>query len=188
MHACQSTTPKRDELLTELATARSALIKTTQGLTDEQAAARPTVSALCLGGLIKHVASIEDMWLRFVTDGPSAIPSALPEGVTWNDIAAGTAREFPQWMIDHQNQFRLLPGDTLPGILARYDEITARSTEIIGAVPDLSATQPLPAVPWAAPGSAYSVRKVLLHLIAETAQHAGHADILRETLHGQTAN
>jgi uncharacterized damage-inducible protein DinB len=176
---------ERGDLLGALATARSALTNTVRGLGDEQVGERPTVSALCLGGLIKHVASIEEGWMRFVVEGPSAMRYDLPEGVTWADFAAGTAREFPQWAIDHQNDFRMLPGETPAGILARYEEVAARSEEIIAAVPDLSATHPLPEAPWNEPGTVRSVRRVLMHVIAETAQHAGHADILRETVDGQ---
>jgi hypothetical protein len=176
---------ERTDLLDALASARSALISTVRGLTDEQLGEHPTVSALCLGGLIKHVASIEEGWLRFVVDGPSALRYDLPDGVTWADLAAGTAREVPQWSVDHQNDFRMLPGETLAGILARYEQVAARSTDIIAAVPDLSATHPLPEAPWHQPGAVRSVRRVLTHVIAETAQHAGHADILRETLDGQ---
>ncbi|MDQ1032265.1 putative damage-inducible protein DinB [Streptomyces umbrinus] len=176
---------ERADLIAALATARTALTDTVRGLTDEQAGERPTVSALCLGGLIKHVASIEEGWLRFVVDGPSALRHDLPDGVTWADIAAGTAREFPQWMIDHQNDFLMLPGETLAGVVERYDQVAAHSEKIIASVPDLSATHPLPEAPWHEPGAVRSVRRVLTHVIAETAQHAGHADILRETLDGR---
>ncbi|MGX6604261.1 DinB family protein [Micromonosporaceae bacterium Da 78-11] len=176
---------ERADLLAALATARAALTTTVRGLGVEQLGERPTASALCLGGLIKHVAAIEGAWLRFVIDGPSAMRYDLPGGVTWADFAAGTAREFPQWAIDHQNAFRMLPGDTPAEILTRYEQVAARTEEIIAAVPDLSATHPLPEAPWNEPGAVRSVRRVLMHLIAETAQHAGHADILRETLDGQ---
>ncbi|SDY05926.1 Protein of unknown function [Saccharopolyspora shandongensis] len=179
---------ERADLLTELATARSALINTTRGLSDEQAGVRPTASALCLGGLIKHVAAMEEQWMRFALDGPSAMRFDLPAGVTWADLAAGTAREIPQWAIDNQNGFRMLPGETLAGVIERYEQVAARSEEIIAAVPDLSATHPLPEAPWNEPGAAHSVRRVLVHVIAETTQHAGHADILRETLDGQTSS
>ncbi|MFD9002414.1 DinB family protein [Streptomyces sp. NPDC059582] len=188
-----STTPpstldaERADLLTELATARLALTNTTRGLSDAQAGEQPTASALCLGGLIKHVAAVEDGWLRFVVEGPSAMPYDLPDGVTWADLAAGTAREFPQWAIDHRNNFLMLPGETLAGVLAHYEEVAARSEKIILSVPDLAATQPLPEAPWHEAGARHSVRRVLMHVIAETAQHAGHADILRETLDGQTS-
>jgi hypothetical protein len=39
--------------------------------------------------------------------------------------------------------------------------------------------------PWFPPGATRSARRVFMHIIAETAQHSGHADILRETLDGQ---
>ncbi|HET6287414.1 MAG TPA: DinB family protein [Amycolatopsis sp.] len=176
---------ERADLLEALDTIRAALTATVQGLTDEQLDEHPTVSELSLGGLIKHVAAIEEMWLRFVVEGPSAISYDLPEGVTWADIGAGTAREFPRWAIDHQNNFRMLPGDTLAGILARYERVAARTKEIVSTIPDLSATHPLPEAPWNPPGAVRSVRRVLTHVIAETAQHAGHADILRESIDGQ---
>jgi hypothetical protein len=181
------TDTERTDLLAELAIARSTLTATTKGLSDEQAGQRPTVSALCLGGLIKHVASIEESWLRLVVDGPAAMSYDLPDGVAWADIIAGTAREYPAWMIEHQDNFRMLPGETLADVIAHYEQVAARSEEIVTAVPDLSATIPLPAAPWHEPGAERSVRRVLTHVIAETAQHAGHADILRETLDGQTA-
>src|SRR3712207_9015981 len=47
--------------------------------------------------------------------------------------------------------------------------------------PDLDASHPLPEAPWFEPGARRSARRVFLHIVAETAQHAGHADILRET-------
>lgn len=72
-------------------------------------------------------------------------------------------------------------------ILARYERVAVRGEEIVASVPDLSATHPLPEAPWHEPGAVRSVRGVLAHLIAETAQHAGHADIPRETLDGQTS-
>ncbi|MEU1948405.1 MULTISPECIES: DinB family protein [unclassified Streptomyces] len=179
---------ERADLLAELAAARSALTTTVRGLGDEQAGERPTASALCLGGLIKHVAAIEEGWLRFVLEGPSALRYDLPDGVTWADLAAGTAQEIPQWAIDNQTNFQMLPGETLAGILQRYEQVAARSEEIITTVPDLSATHPLPEAPWNEPGAAHSVRRVLMHVIAETAQHAGHADIIRESLDGQKSS
>lgn len=189
----ETTTPttldaERADLLAELSAARSALINTARGLSDQQAAQSPTVSTLSLGGLIKHVASIEDEWMRFIVEGPSAMRYDLPEGVTWADFMSGTAREFPQWAIEHQNNFQVLPGETLAEILARYEQVASRSNEIIAATPDLSATHPLPDAPWNEQGAVRTVRRVLLHIIAETAQHAGHADILRETIDGQKSS
>ncbi len=178
---------ERADLLAELADARAALIRTVQGLDDEQIAERPTVSALCLGGLVKHVASTEESWLRFVVEGPSAMAFDLPEGVTWEDFGAGTASAYPQWAIDRQNDFQVLPGETLAGVLARYEEVAARTAEVVAGLRDLSVTHPLPDAPWNEPGAVRSARRVLIHVIAETTQHAGHADILREAIDGQTS-
>ena len=68
--------------------------------------------------------------------------------------------------------------------LAVYEQVAARTQELVGSLPDLGATQPLPPAPWFAPGARWSARRVLLHLVEETARHAGHADLLRESLDG----
>jgi uncharacterized damage-inducible protein DinB len=178
---------ERADLLAELATARAAIVNTTRGLSDEQAAARPTASALCLGGLIKHVTAVEETWMRFVVEGPSAMSYDLPDGVSWADLMSGTARELPAWMTDREAEFRMATWETLADVVARYEHVAARTDELVASLPDLSATRPLPEAPWHEPGATHSVRRVLIHVIAETTQHAGHADILRETLDGQTA-
>jgi Protein of unknown function (DUF664) len=85
----------------------------------------------------------------------------------------------------HSNSFRMLDGDTLAGVLAEYEKVAARTDELVGSLPDLDASHPLPPAPWFEPGASWSARRVFTHIIAETAQHAGHADILRETLDGQ---
>ena len=176
---------ERADLLAELAVARGFLLHTTQGLTDEQAGRTPTVSTLSLVGLIKHVASTEEAWAKFVVGDRSAMSFDLPDGVTWQDLMSGTAREYPQWAADRENDFRMLPGDTLAGVVARYHEVAARTEEVIASVPSLSTTHPLPEAPWNEPGAVRSVRRVLIHLVAETSQHAGHADIIRESIDGQ---
>ncbi|MFF2601205.1 DinB family protein [Streptomyces californicus] len=181
------TDAERTDLLAALAAARAALVGSVEGLDDESAGRTPTASSLCLGGLVKHVTAVEENWLNFVTDGPSAMSFALPDGVTWDDLMAGTARAYPQWAIDREKEFRMQPGETLAAILRAYEEVAARTEKIVLAVPDLSAAHPLPEAPWHEPGGEWSVRRVLAHVLAETAQHAGHADIVRETLDGRQA-
>jgi Protein of unknown function (DUF664) len=162
-------TAERADLLETLAVHRSFLIHTVQGLTDEQARERTTASELTLGGLIKHVADTEDKWAQFIVDGPAAM--AAPTD------AAGYAA----WADGH----RLLPDETLEGVLARYAEVAARPDDLVRSLPDLDASHPLPEAPWFQPGARRSARRVLVHIVAETAQHAGHADIIRESLDGQ---
>ncbi|SCL48981.1 Protein of unknown function [Micromonospora citrea] len=162
MTMSEQLTGERAELTQTLRLHRGFLRQTVAGLTDEQAATRSTVSELCLGGLIKHVATVEQRWARFAVGGADAMNS---EPLDW----AG--------------QFRMTDGETLAGLLAHYDEVAAATDELI-ATHDLDAAHPLPQAPWFEPGATWSVRRVLLHLIAETAQHAGHADILRESIDG----
>ena len=167
--ATPTSTTERADLLESLATHRHFLRHTVQGLSDEQARLRPTASELTLGGLVKHVAHQEANWMRFVLEGPSAM--ATPTD------AAG----FQKWA----DEFRLLEGETLAGVLAQYGEIAARTDELVRTLPDLDASHPLPEAPWFRPGAVRSARRVFLHIVAETAQHAGHADILRESIDGQ---
>ncbi|MCQ0021671.1 DinB family protein [Streptomyces somaliensis DSM 40738] len=161
-------TGEHADLLQALREHRRFLRFTTRDLTDEQAGLRTTVSALCLGGLVKHVAEMERMWVDFVLHGPSA----MPDFTAMADSA------------ERADAFRLLPGETLAGVLAEYAEVARRTDELIAALPDLDADRPLPEAPWFEPGARWSARRVLLHVIAETAQHAGHADIIRESLDG----
>ena len=84
----------------------------------------------------------------------------------------------------HAAGFRMLEGETLASLLENYDEVARRTDDLVASLPSLDASQPLPAAPWFEPGACWSARRVLLHIIAETAQHAGHADIIRESLDG----
>lgn len=159
---------EREALLQALRMRRFFLRHTVQGLDDAQAARRTTVSELCLGGLIKHVAQGERNWMRFVREGTQALAGDTEGGVE-----------------QYTQGFRMLPGETLAGLLAEYDEVARTTEELVLGLPDLDVSHPLPPAPWFEPGAHWSARQVLLHLISETAQHCGHADILRESLDGQ---
>jgi hypothetical protein len=95
--------------------------------------------------------------------------------------AATTAQDQDQ---DREQQFRMLPGETVENVLKDYEAVANQTTNTINSLPDLDASHPLPVAPWFEPGASWSARRVLLHMIAETAQHAGHADIIRESLDG----
>jgi hypothetical protein len=161
---------ERADLLQALAKQRYFLRFTTRDLTDEQAGQRTTVSELCLGGLIKHVTGAEQGWANFIRRGPSAL------GGVSNMTEADYARR--------ADEFRMLPGETLAGVLDHYAEVARETDDLVASLPDLNAAHPLPEAPWFPPGEQWSARRALLHIIAETAQHAGHADIIREALDG----
>ncbi|HEY0814956.1 MAG TPA: DinB family protein [Pseudonocardia sp.] len=157
---------ERDDLLESLAAHRGFLRHTVAGLTDEQARKHLTVSELTLGGLVKHVAKIEKGWADFIVDGPKTM-----------EVTEDTYAE-------HADGFVLREDETLAGVLAAYAEIAERTDELVRTW-DLDAVHPLPEAPWFPPNATRSARRVFVHIVAETAQHSGHADILRETLDGQ---
>jgi uncharacterized damage-inducible protein DinB len=180
-------TDERADLLAELAQARHWLTFPTRGLTDEQAGARTTKSELCLGGLVKHVTHVEEGWMRFAVEGARPEEDVvLPEGMTLDDFEGYIASldEKPDWLVERENEFKLLPGETLAGVIAAYEAVAARTEQTLASIPDLSRRHALPAAPWNEPGATWSVRRVLIHIIAETTQHAGHADMLREHIDG----
>uniref|UniRef100_A0AAU2VPI3 DinB family protein n=1 Tax=Streptomyces sp. NBC_00008 TaxID=2903610 RepID=A0AAU2VPI3_9ACTN len=168
--AAASPTGERADLLEALGKQRHFLRFTTRDLTDEQAGLRPTASELCLGGLIKHVTGVERGWAGFMVHGASAMP----------DFTAMTEDDWAR----RADDFRMLPGETLAGVLAAYEEEAGRTDELVATLPDLGITHALPKAPWYEGDARWSVRRVLMHVIAETAQHAGHADIIRESLDG----
>jgi uncharacterized damage-inducible protein DinB len=167
MPSTETVTREHADLLETLAKHRNFLRFTVRDLSDAQAAERTTVSELCLGGLIKHVTDCERNWVRFIQVGPSA-------------MARGDDSDVSEWT----SRFRMLPGETLTGLLAEYAEVARQTEAVVKALPDLDAAHPLPQAPWFEPGAEWSARRVLLHIIAETSQHAGHADILRESIDG----
>ncbi|MFK4118037.1 DinB family protein [Streptomyces longwoodensis] len=166
------TTPEdeRADLLETLAKHRRLLRQTTSDLTDEQAGLRTTASELCLGGLIKHVTAVERNWTAFIAEGPSVL----------GDFTRMTEADWAR----RAAEFRMQPGETLAGVLDAYAETARATDELIAALPDLNATQPLPKAPWHQPNTHWSARRTILHIIGETAQHSGHADIIRESLDG----
>ncbi len=163
-------TGERADLLATLAKARHWLRFTTRDITEEQARQRTTVSELTLGGLVKHVTAVERNWAGFIVRGPGAAP----------DFASMTEEDYKRWA----DGFRLLPGETLAGALAEYADVAKHTDELLATLPDLDASHPLPPAPWNPPGERWSARRTLLHIAAETVHHAGHADIIRESLDG----
>lgn len=161
-------TGERADIAQSLAKTRHFLRFATRDMTDEQAALRPTASELSLGGIIKHVSAVERQWASFIVAGPAAAGDWQDEGY------------LQAWL----DGFRMLPGETLAGLLDDYEAAARATDELLASLPDLDVAQPLPEAPWYEKGASWSARRVLLHIIAETAQHAGHADVIRESIDG----
>ncbi|MFC7493969.1 MULTISPECIES: DinB family protein [unclassified Nocardioides] len=169
-------TTERDDIIDTLRKHREFLRFTVRGLSDEQASATPTASELCLGGLIKHVTAVERSWADFVVNGPTPMPAVDWENIDWSDPPAA--------VLEYRDGFRMVGDETLESLLAAYDGVAAATDKLVETV-DLDRRHPLPEAPWNEPGATWSARRAFVHIIAETAQHAGHADIIRETLDGQ---
>jgi hypothetical protein len=163
---------ERADFLETLAKHRGFLRYTVRGLTDEEATRRTTVSELTLAGVIKHVAEVEANWADFIEHGPSSMASASHD---WHD---------PEVAEEWRNRFKLASGQTLADVLDQYEQTAGHTDELVTTLPDLDVSHPLPEAPWFPKDARWSARRVILHIIAETAQHAGHADIIREALDG----
>ncbi len=139
---------------------RIGLIRKVEGVSDELARQAPTASSLSLLGLIKHAATWEQRWFQVIMAGrqsPDRWPEVMPE--------------------PHDAELIIRDSDTVMHWIAAYREHIETSNAIAAAM-DLDA----PCV--RADLIECNMRYVLFHMIEETARHAGHADIIRETLDG----
>ncbi|PWJ03122.1 hypothetical protein DKG34_34535 [Streptomyces sp. NWU49] len=157
---------ERGALLAFIAEQRGGIRRALLGLTEEQASSRPSASELSLAGLLKHVAEVEQGWIARAKGEPSAVH-----------------RDESNW---HES-FRLVGDETVRSTLARYEEVAAGTESFIRSVPSLDDTFLMAKTSWNPKDEWLSMRWLCLHLIRETARHAGHADIIRESLDGATA-
>jgi uncharacterized damage-inducible protein DinB len=153
---------ERDGLLAFLGHQREAVRNATYGLSEDQARLQPTGSALSLGGLVKHLADAERGWADHIA-------GATPRGGSFEA---------------YLETFALSGHETLAGVLEDYAAVSARTDDVVHGVDDLGRRVRLPEAPWFPDPENCTVRWILLHLIEETARHAGHADIIREVLDG----
>ncbi|MEF9905455.1 DinB family protein [Streptomyces sp. P9-A2] len=157
---------ERGALLAFIEEQRGGIRRSVLGLTDEQAASRPTASELSLAGLLKHVAEIEQVWIARAKGEP---PAVHRDESNWHEC------------------FRLVGDETVESWLAYYEKVATETESFIRAVPSLDDTFLLAKTSWNPKEEWLSMRWLCLHLIREIARHAGHADIIRESLDGATA-
>ncbi|MEV4508196.1 DinB family protein [Dactylosporangium sp. NPDC049525] len=154
---------EREGLLAFLDQQRQGVRNAAYGLTDEQARLAPSASTLSVGGLVKHLAQMERSWVAIMVREPGP-------------------------PVDYADGFRLREDETLADVLADYTKAAEETAAAVAGIADMGYAVPVPkGVPWFPDDvDAWSVRWVLLHLIEETARHAGHADIVRESVDGAT--
>ena len=160
-------TDETDALAAFLAQAQDAFRCLVHGLTPAQAALAPSASSLSLGGLVRHATSVQRGWLEAVEAAPE-----LPQRS--GDVD------------DYLDGFRFGETDSLDDLLLAYDEVCAAVLDAVRRV-DLDRPVPVPDAPWFPRDvDAWSVRWVWWHLMEELSRHAGHGDIVRESLDGAT--
>jgi uncharacterized damage-inducible protein DinB len=143
---------------------RETILQKASGLTREQLAQRLPPSTLTLGGLLHHLALVEDWWfqVRFL---------GLPQAEPWASV---------DWEADPDWEFRTAAELEPEELRRRYRDACDRSRAVVEEAADLDRLSAR-----ASPdGRHWDLRWVLLHLIEESARHAGHADLLREAVDG----
>jgi len=129
-------------------------------LSEDEARRTATASSLSLLALVKHSAHWERMWFQVLAAG------------RWNaDDLAELESE------DGDRSLRLADQDTIESVLAEYRTQIAAANEVVDQL-DLDGPCLWPEL------ADRNLRWVALHMIEETARHAGHADIIRETIDG----
>jgi len=158
---------ERDTLVTFLDYFRSVLLRKAAGLAAPQLAATLGPSTLTIGGLLKHMAFVEDAWFHKVL-----LDNGFPE--PW---ASADWNASPDW------EFDTAPNDTPAELLEQFLTSVARSDAAIASVSDLDTI-----AADESRGEPTSLRWILVHLIEEYARHCGHADLIRESIDGQTGD
>jgi len=164
---------ERDALRVFLDYHQGAYFAVAYGLTGEQARSKPTVSALSIGGLIKHATGVQRSWMQRVAAAP--------------DFPPADTRPFEEIVATYQDEYVMRDDETLSELLDRLSAQNAETLRIFGEA-DLDTPVPVPQdVPWFPKDiDNWTVRWVIHHLINELARHSGHADIIRESIDGAT--
>jgi uncharacterized damage-inducible protein DinB len=145
---------------------RDTLRQKTAGLTREQLAATHAPSTMTLGGMLKHLALVEDWWFSCVFLGQEHAPPF--DQVDWKDDA--------DW------DWHSAVDDGPEELRALYDRFVAASEAILDGVADWSTLSKHTS----RTGEHFSMRWIVAHMIEEYARHNGHADLIRESIDGET--
>lgn len=164
---------ERQTLLEFLAFQQNAFFAAAYGLSDEHARSTPSVSALSIGGLVKHAAGVQQGWVQRAQYAP--------------DFPPKDDRPMEEVMAEYADQYVMRDDETLADLLDALEHQNTEALRVFGEL-DLDTPVPVPhEVPWFPHDvDHWSVRWVILHLIEELSRHAGHADIIRESVDGAT--
>jgi uncharacterized damage-inducible protein DinB len=143
---------------------RAVIERKVEGLTLEQASAARTPSGMSALGIVKHLGWVERGWFREVFAGED-VESIDSDG-------------------DNSAEFALGADDTVGSVVAFYRQEVEHSRRVVGESPSLDAIS----VKATVVHGNVSLRWILVHMVEETARHAGHLDLMRETIDGSTGD
>jgi len=146
------------ELLESLDFNRAVAVGKVEGLTLEQATAIVLPSGVTLLGVVQHLAWVERDWFEHCLLGAPSDDADIDES------------------------FRIDPSTSVERVIDDYHDTCARSRATVAAAPSLDVRTVAPH--WFF--GIVTLRWILLHMIRETARHAGHLDVLRELTDGRT--
>jgi uncharacterized damage-inducible protein DinB len=137
----------------------------------DAAGLRATVgaSSMTLGGLLKHMALVEDNWFSRSLHGQDRQPP-------WDTV---------DWKSDPDWEWHSAAEDSPEQLFALWQDAVARSQSLFGEALAGGGLEQLAVRTWP-DGRAPNLRWILVHMIEEYARHNGHADLLRESVDGAT--
>ena len=146
---------------------RATLAWKCRGLTDDQLRSPLPPTDMTLGGLLEHMARVEDHWFsEVVQEAARSEPwASMAWAAEWRDAASHTGEDLRRLWAERVDRSRRVVAERLA----------------TGEVAALAATHPA----WGGRGRP-SLRWVLVHMIEEYARHNGHADLLRQSIDGET--
>ena len=158
--------PELETLREVLDAHREKIVKSVSGLSDNDIRRGMVPSGTSLLGIMKHLGYVERFWFQIVFAG-------LDVPLAYSDE-------------DPKAEWRIEPDETTDDVVAFYNGETARARELTaGATAETRAAGTITTT--RGPSSQFALRWILLHMIEETAQHNGHADIIRELIEAEGA-
>ena len=150
---------------------RDTLRRKTAGLSTEQLNATHPPSTMTLGGMLKHLALVEDHWFSVVMLGND-------DAEPWRSV---------DWDADRDWEWHTAADDDPEWLRSLFDESVAAADRCIdAALADGGLDRPSARESHHVQEGHFSLRWILLHMIEEYARHNGHADLIRESIDGET--
>lgn len=126
-------------------------------------------SSMTLGGLLKHLAYVEDSWFSRWLHGRDRQPP-------WDTV---------DWEADPDWDWHSAAEDSPEQLFELWEDAVARSRSLVAEALAVGGLEQRARRTWP-DGRAPSLRWILCHMIEEYARHNGHADLLRESVDGHT--